>query len=140
MTETVSTPNNLIIPEGYSLRRIQFYFWIGLVSAVLLRLIIIADYYNGVLAKALFYLGVVGYLIFFSHRYHVATRRVTVLKNLELLKKIEAREQLSDNDYEGLEYVLWSLSVSKERMNYLTIFAFSIIAIIVSLMFDMGLV
>lgn len=139
MTETASNLNNLRVPEGYSSRRIQFYFWLGLVSAILLRLIIIADYYSGILSKALFYLGVIGYLIFFAHRYHVSTRRVGVLKNLELLKKIESKQALNDNDYAGLEYVLWSLSVSKERMNYLTIFAFSIIAIAVSLMFDLGI-
>ncbi|WP_246276000.1 hypothetical protein [Methanolobus zinderi] len=122
------------------MRKIQFYFWLGLVSAVLLRLIIIADYYNGIMAKALFYLGVMGYLIFFAHRYHIATRRVGVLRNLELLKKVEERRTLSDKDYEGLEYIMWSLSVSKERMNYLVIFAFSILAIAGSLVLDLGIV
>ncbi|KXS42650.1 hypothetical protein HWN40_05745 [Methanolobus zinderi] len=139
MTESVS---NLInnVPRGCSMRKIQFYFWLGLVSAVLLRLIIIADYYNGIMAKALFYLGVMGYLIFFAHRYHIATRRVGVLRNLELLKKVEERRTLSDKDYEGLEYIMWSLSVSKERMNYLVIFAFSILAIAGSLVLDLGIV
>ena len=140
MTENVSNLVNIHVPQGYSSRRIQFYFWLGLVSATLLRLIIIADYYSGILSNALFYLGVIGYLVFFAHRYHVSTRRVGVLRNLELLEKISSKQQLSDKEYEGLEYVLWSLSVSKERLNYLTIFAFSIIAIVVSLMFDFGMI
>ncbi|WP_245747969.1 hypothetical protein [Methanolobus profundi] len=132
--------NNIHIPEGYSLRRIQFYFWLGMFSAIFLRLIIIADYYNGILSKALFYLGVIGYLVFFAHRYHVATRRVGVLKNLDLLGKIESRTSLTEEEYRGLEYIMWSLSVSKERMNYLVIFAFSVIAIVLSLALDLGLV
>ncbi|WMW23196.1 hypothetical protein RE476_05030 [Methanolobus mangrovi] len=136
----VNKLNNIHIPEGYSLKRIQFYFWLGLVSAVFLRLIIIADYYNGVLSKLLFYLGVIGYLVFFAHRYHIATRRVSVLKSLELLDKIETRTPLSEDDYRGLQYIMWSLSVSKERMNYLVIFAFSIIAIVLSLALDLGFV
>ncbi|MBP1910211.1 hypothetical protein [Methanolobus bombayensis] len=140
MTETVTNLNGLHIPEGYSIKRIQFYFWLGLLSAVFLRLIIIADYYNGILSKALFYLGVLGYLIFFAHRYHVATRRVGVLKNLELLNKIENRTSLTEEDYRGLEYIMWSLSVSKERMNYLVIFAFSVIAIALSLVLDLSIV
>lgn len=140
MTETVSNIVNIHVPQGYSLRRIQFYFWLGMISAILLRLIIIADYYNGVMAKALFYLGVMGYLVFFAHRYHVATRRVGVLRNLELLKKVEEKRPLSDQDYEGLEYIMWSLSVSKERLNYLVIFAFSILAIAGSLILDLGIV
>lgn len=140
MTQTVTNINNINIPEGYSLRRIQFYFWLGLVSATFLRLIIIADYYNGILSKALFYLGVIGYLVFFAHRYHIAARRVGVLTNLELLKKVENRSPLSEEDYRGLQYIMWSLSVSKERMNYLVIFAFSIIAIVISLALDLGIV
>jgi len=140
MTKMVNKLNNIHVPEGYSLKRIQFYFWLGLVSAIFLRLIIIADYYNGVLSKLLFYLGVIGYLVFFAHRYHIATRRVSVLKSLELLEKIETRTPLSEDDYRGLQYIMWSLSVSKERMNYLVIFAFSIIAIVLSLVLDLGIV
>ncbi|WP_340817956.1 hypothetical protein [Methanolobus sp. WCC4] len=140
MTQTVTNLNNIHIPEGSSLRKVQFYFWIGLISAAFLRLIIIADYYNGILAKALFYLGVIGYLVFFAHRYHIATRRVGVLRNLELLEKIVSRTTLSEEDYRGLEYIMWSLSVSKERLNYLVIFVFSIIAIVLSLAFDLGIV
>ena len=140
MTQTVVNLNNIHIPKGYSLKRIQFYFWLGLVSAVFLRLIIIADYYSGIMSKALFYLGVIGYLVFFAHRYHIASRRVGVLTNLELLKKIENRTPLTDEDYHGLQYIMWSLSVSKERMNYLVIFAFSIIAIVLSLALDLGFV
>ncbi|WP_292469623.1 hypothetical protein [Methanolobus sp.] len=140
MTQTVTSINSINIPEGYSLKRIQFYFWLGLVSAIFLRLIIIADYYSGVISKVLFYLGVIGYLVFFAHRYHIATRRVSVLRNLELLKKIENRTPLTENDYHGLQYIMWSLSVSKERMNYLVIFAFSIIAIVLSLALDLGIV
>ena len=140
MAGTVTNLNTIHVPEGYSLKRIQFYFWVGLLSAVFLRLIIIADYYNGILAKSLFYLGVLGYLLFFAHRYHIATRRVGVLRNLELLDKIEKRSSLSEEDYRGLEYIMWSLSVSKERMNYLVIFAFSIIAIVLSLALDLNMV
>ncbi len=113
MTQMVNKLNNIHVPEGYSLKRIQFYFWLGLVSAIFLRLIIIADYYNGVLSKLFFYLGVIGYLVFFAHRYHIATRRVSVLKSLELLEKIETRTPLSEDDYRGLQYIMWSLSVSK---------------------------
>ncbi len=140
MTQIVNKLNSIHVPEAYGMKRIQFYFWVGMISAIFLRLIIIADYYNGILAKTLFYLGVLGYLVFFAHRYHIATRRVSVLKDMELLEKIENKTPLSDDDYRGLQYIMWSLSVSKERMNYLVIFAFSIIAIILSLALDLGIV
>ena len=128
------------VPAGYSMTVIKFYFWIGLVSAALLRVILIADHYSDLLAKVLWYLGVLGYLWFFAHRYHIAKRRYGVISDLGLLDKIQSREPFTEKDFEGLNYVMWSLSVSKERMNYLVIFAFSVIAIILSLILDLGIV
>ena len=80
-----------------------------------------------------------GYLWFFGHRYHIAKRRFNVIQELDILTKIQKREQLSEKDFEGLNYVLWSLSVSKERLNYLVIFIFSVIAIVISLILDLGI-
>lgn len=131
---------NVKIPEGYSMAIIKLYFWVGIVSAILLRAIIIADYWSGTLSKMLWYIGIIGYLFFFAHRYHIAKRRFGVIKNLNLLEKIKSRDQLTEEDFEGLNYVMWSLSVSKERLNYLIIFVFSVIAIVLSLMLDLGIV
>lgn len=63
-----------------------------------------------------------------------------MLRDLGLLEKIDRREALSEEDFEGLNYVMWSLSVSKERLNYLVIFAFSVIAIVLSLALDFGII
>ncbi|WP_440952126.1 hypothetical protein [Methanococcoides sp. FTZ1] len=129
--------SNVKIPKGYSNRTIQLYFWVGLVSAIALRAIIIADYYNDYVARILFYLGVIGYMAFFAHRYRIAKRRAGVLNELELLNKIEKYETLTKEDIDGLKYIIWSLSVSKERLNYLIIIVFSMIAIMVSIILDL---
>ena len=139
MKQFESDSANVKIPEGYSMAVIKMYFWIGLVSAILLRALIIADHYSSLLSKSMWYLGVIGYLWFFAHRYHIAKRRYSVIKGLGLLEKIEKRKQLTEEDFDGLNYVMWSLSVSKERLNYLVIFAFSIIAIVLSLLLDFGI-
>ena len=74
------------------------------------------------------------------YRYHIAKRRFGVIKDLNLLGKIQAQEPLTEKDFEGLNYIMWSISVSKERLNYLVILTFSIIAIILSLVLDLGFV
>jgi hypothetical protein len=56
-----------------------------------------------------------------------------------LLEKVRTRQKLSEKDLEGMEYLLWSLSVSKERANYLVISVFSVIAIALSLSLDLGI-
>jgi len=54
----------------------------------------------------LFYLGVMGYMAFFAHRYRIAKRRTNILNELELLDKIEKREVLTEKDLEGLKYII----------------------------------
>jgi hypothetical protein len=138
-TKTRSETPTFDVPCGYGMHVINLYFWVGLVSAILLRGIIIADHYSVFWGKAIWYIGVTGYLWFFTHRYHIAKRRFSVVKDLNLLEKIRTRKNLSEKDLEGLEYILWSLSVSKERANYLVISVFSVIAIALSLSLDLGI-
>lgn len=139
MTELKSETPTFEIPHRYGMPVINLYFYVGLVSAILLRSIIIADHYSVFWGKAIWYIGVVGYLWFFTHRYHIAKRRFGVVKNLDLLEKIKRQQKLTDKDLEGLEYLLCSLSVSKERANYLIISVLSIVAMVVSLSLDLGI-
>ena len=127
------------IPKGYRMSVIKMYFWVGLISALSLRLVIIADHYGDIYARVMWYMGILGYLWFFAHRYHIGKRRYGVIKDLDLHDKIDRREPLTEEDFEGLNYIMRSLSVSKERLNYLVIFAFSIIAIVLSLALDFGI-
>lgn len=138
MTELKSENPTFEIPHGYGMAVINLYFWIGLVSAIMLRSIIIADHYSIFWGKAIWYLGITGYLWFFTHRYRVAKRRSGVIKDLGLLEKVRTRQKLTEKDFEGIEYLLWSLYVSKERVNYFVILVFSIIAIALSLSLDLG--
>ena len=138
MTDQIISDNS--IPPGYSMFVIKLFFWVGLISALLFRLVIIADHFSDFSARVLWYLGVFGYLFFFIHRYNIAKRRFNVIKELDILEKIQKRKPLTDTDYKALNYLLWSISVSKERLNYLIILVFSVIAIIISLMLDFGII
>ena len=140
MKEFKSGRAKVKIPKGYGMSVIKMYFWVGLISALLLRLVIIADHYGDIYARVLWHLGVLGYLWFFAHRYHIGKRRYGVIKDLDLHDKIDRREPLTEEDFEGLNYIMRSLSVSKERLNYLVIFAFSVIAIVLSLALDFGII
>ncbi len=98
---------------------VKLYFWIGIISAILLRTILITGHYNSLISYLMWYMGVIGYLIFFAHRYDIAKRRYGTIKNSGLLEKIEMRQSLTDEDFDGLDYVMWSLSVSKDREPFL---------------------
>lgn len=121
------------IPIGYPKLTIEFYFWIGLISALLLRATYLLEPFNALSAKLAWYVGIGGYMLFFIHRHRVSVRRKNTVKSLGLLEKIKNHEKLDIVDYNALEYVLWSLSVSKEKLNYVIIIIFSCFAIISAL-------
>lgn len=125
------------IPVGYSHFRIEFFFWIGVVSAILLRGVKLTADVFPVFSRVGWYVAVIGYCFFFLHRLKVSNKRKSAIKQLDLLNKIKNKEPLNMIDYDALNYVLWSLSVSKEKMNYFIILAFSVVAIVVGLIVDL---
>lgn len=104
-------------------------FGIGLTGSISLRLILIAKAYNPELITFLWYLGVCGNTIFFMFRSYITGRRRRTIEELNLLEKLERREELSSTDIEALHYIVSSVKISKERWNYLIIFICSLAAI-----------
>jgi hypothetical protein len=97
MKEFKSGRAKVKIPKGYGMSVIKMYFWVGLISALLLRLVIIADHYGDIYARVLWHLGVLGYLWFFAHRYHIGKRRYGVIKDLETDVNLSQKRILRDS-------------------------------------------
>ncbi|AEH45497.1 hypothetical protein Thein_1637 [Thermodesulfatator indicus DSM 15286] len=107
-----------------------FAFLVGLTGAISLRLILIAKAYRPELITVFWYIGVLGNMLFFMFRAYVTGRRKKTIEELDLLNKLKHRRELSDEDFEALQYLVTSIKVSKERWNYFIIFFFSMLAII----------
>ncbi|OAG27394.1 hypothetical protein [Thermodesulfatator autotrophicus] len=105
-------------------------FLVGLTGAISLRLILIAKAYRPELITVFWYIGVLGNMLFFMFRAYVTGRRKRTIEELDLLNKLKHRRNLSDEDFEALQYLVTSIKVSKERWNYFIIFFFSMLAII----------
>ena len=106
------------------------FFGIGLTGAISLRLILVAKAYNPELITFLWYVGVCGNSIFFMFRFYIAGRRRITIEKLNLLEKLERREELSPTDIQALHYIVSSVKISKERWNYLIILVCSLAAIV----------
>ena len=104
-------------------------FAVGLAGAVSLRLILLADAYRPELIRLFWYLGVVGNMFFFLFRSYITIRRTRLIKDLELLKKLEDGSPLDATEYKAVKYLVASLKVSKELWNYAVITIFSLLAI-----------
>jgi hypothetical protein len=86
------------------------------------------------LFRPVWYMGIIGYILFFGFRYSITQKRKKVISEFNLITKLEKGEELSPNDRQVVTYILSSLQKSRENLNYLFIFATSAIAIFLDLL------
>jgi len=113
---------------------IYLFLIIGLLSAVAFRLLTIVNTFHPSLMRPLWYFGVFGYIFFFAYRYHISEKRKKAIRDNRLLEKIRTPGELDAEDRELIFYVLSSIIKSKENINYLFIFALSIVAVAVDIL------
>ncbi len=113
-----------------------FFFWAGILSTVLYRAIIFFTGASQVTLRVIWYVGTVGFVIYFVHRYDIAKRRTRVIHELGLAEKVPQLKELSDTDRAGLQYLFATLQSSREKWNYYVIFASSVIALLAALWVD----
>lgn len=112
------------------------FFIIGVIPVICFRLVTIAQHYSDILSKAVWYAAVVGSLIFFWFRYNISYRRYKTITVRELVDKVDKKKPLDEHDYKSLNYILSSLIISKERLNYLLIFIASIVSLAIAVYLD----
>ncbi len=110
------------------------FFIIGLLSSVAFRAIIILQRYTPGWVRPVWYLGVVGYMIFFMYRYFISQRRKHTIAHSGIIEKIRSGVTLNVEEREAALYLLNSVRASQEDWNYLAIFVLSIIAIALDLL------
>lgn len=102
-------------------------------SAFAFRLIIVFHHIDPSKVRAIWYLGVGGYILFFFYRYEISRKRKKAVREYALIEKISRDKCLSEEERMTTTYLLSSVLRSKEDINYLTIFILSIVAVIVDL-------
>jgi hypothetical protein len=110
------------------------FFVLGLLSSVAFRAIILLQKYGPAWVRPVWYLGVIGYLLFFMYRYYISQRRKRTITHSGIIEKISTGAALSADDREAALYLLKSVRASQEDWNYLAIFILSIIAIALDLL------
>ncbi len=109
------------------------FFVLGLLSALSIRVLMICYRLYPQWVRPVWYFGVIGYVLFFFYRFLIARKRKGVIRENDLLKKIESRQNLSEEDNKAVLYLLQSIDRSKEMWNYANIFILSVLAIAVDL-------
>ncbi|MGW8288426.1 MAG: hypothetical protein ACWGOD_09320 [Desulfobulbales bacterium] len=109
--------------------KIYGYFMLGLATAIAFRALIVIDHIQPKWVRPVWYFGVLGNFVFFYYRYRVSERRKKAISDFQLIEKIQSNNTLTATDREILNYILRSIKLSPENINYLIIFLFSLLAI-----------
>ncbi|MFH1366516.1 MAG: hypothetical protein ABIH38_00820 [Patescibacteria group bacterium] len=113
----------------------EFYFWAGIIATITYRAIIILNYYSAFWVKIFWYIGTLGFVVYFYHRYQISHRRDKLVDEHDLINKVK-NLNASEEDKSVMAYIFSTLSSSKEKWNYIAIFVFSGIALVLGVIFD----
>lgn len=114
-----------------------FIFTVGVIATIAYRAVIVLNNYSPFWLEVFWYIGTVGFILYFGHRFNVENKRDRLIEKLELVKKVEAGQPLNNEDKTALLYVLKSLESSLAKWNYIAIFFFSGLAIAYALYVDL---
>ena len=81
------------------------------------------------------YIGTIGFIWYFAHRYRVQNRYAQIIRERNLRDKL-CDNKLEKDDCDALAYILGGLDSSKAKWNSIAIFVFSALALIYAIIND----
>ncbi|MBU1147418.1 MAG: hypothetical protein KKD11_03620 [Candidatus Omnitrophica bacterium] len=111
-------------------------FFIALIAVISLRAMPLVLGTNPVFAKSLWYIGVVGFFIFFVYKFRYDQILQRELDNTGLKDKLLNKKELSEHDQEVLGTIVCKLSSKKDKINYFFIFISSALALALAIYVD----
>ncbi|MDP2909539.1 MAG: hypothetical protein Q8N69_00460 [bacterium] len=112
-----------------------FFFWAGIIATVAYRIIIFLNMYSSLWVDIAWYIGTVGFVFYFWHRYVVAKRRAELVKNYNLIEAV-VNSSIEPSKKKALHYLVETSLTSKSRWNSGFIFLLSLAALILGIVTD----
>ena len=106
-----------------------FMFIVGILATIAYRIIVILNHYSSLWVQIAWYIGTIGFVWYFAHRFNVESRRDRVISDLKLVEKVQNSHNLKVADKKALIYILQSLHTSLAKWNYIAIFLISALAL-----------
>ncbi len=113
-----------------------FFFWSGIIAALAYRAIIILNYYSPFWVKISWYIGTIGFIIYFWHRYTIQKKRSELVRDFDLLKLAREKNCGTNDQNEALIYIVRTTLTSKAKWNSLFIFWLSLIVLVIAIVMD----
>ncbi len=113
-----------------------FFFWSGIIATLAYRIIIFLNFYSPFWVKVSWYVGTVGFILYFWHRADTQKKRAELVEKYDLVKVIDSSECMDDEQRSVLHYLVQTTKTSKARFNSLFIFWLSVFALIAGIFID----
>ena len=124
------------IPKLHSKGLRLFFFWIGILATFLYRAIVVVNNYSKLWAQIFWYVGTIGFILYFAHRYQISQNRAKLIKTFDLRQKVKNLAGLTLEEKKAIDYVFATLQSSKEKWNSIFIFVSSAIALVLGFYLD----
>lgn len=112
------------------------FFIIGLIAIIAVRAVTILEHVKPAYGKIAWYVGIIGFFIYFAYKYKVEHSRSRLIIHDKLVDKILQDGSIGKEDRRTIGAVLCALSSSKDRINYFIIFASSAVVLIIAFYLD----
>ena len=112
-----------------------FFFFVGLIATIAYRIIIVLNFYDPLWVKISWYIGTMGFILYFYYMYVVQHRESKLAVENDLFNVVE-KTNLKGKQKAALEYIVKVSATSKAKWNSLAIFLLSVLALIVGIILD----
>ena len=113
-----------------------FFFWVGIIATVAYRIIIVLNFYSPLWVKVSWYIGTIGFILYFGHRYNSARKRAKLVEDYNLIETVQQADFIDAQKKEALFYLVKTSLTSKSRWNSAAIFVLSLSALIIGIILD----
>ena len=112
-----------------------FFFWAGIIATIAYRIIIVLNIYSAMWVKISWYIGTIGFVLYFWHRYDVARKRTKLIKEYNLIDVVDNLE-IEPQNKQALHYLVETNLTSKAKWNSGLIFILSLAALFLGIVLD----
>ena len=114
----------------------MFFFVSGIIATLAYRGIVVLNQYSKLLVNIAWYIGTIGFILYFGHRAHVQRKRADLVRENKLVKVIADLKRVNTEQRKALNYLVRSAVTSKASWNSLFIFWLSVLALVVGIVMD----
>jgi len=125
---------DIVKPNSRPIR--LFFFWAGVIATLSYRIIIVLNFYSPLWVKVAWYLGTIGFIIYFGHRYDIQKKRSQLVEDYNLVDVVEKVPCVDEKQREALKYIVKTSLTSKSRWNSGFIFILSVVALVIGIVMD----